>query len=304
MKHRLVVWGIGAVYNKHLNLLRYYEWKNEIEVAAVTANNLPDARTMDGYRLVHPAMLSTVAFEYMMIMNDAAFMEIRETALSMGIAAEKILNYKILDIPDLEFDQYIKLKESRISIISNNCWGGTIYNTLGMECLSPFKNLFLEDDSYLRMLGNLDYYLGCKPESGGFETDVHSGNIYPILKLDDVLIHCNHDSEYETAIRNWNRRLVKLNRDNLFIEMYTEDEKYAAEFIRMQGFEKKICFVPFKGSEKGLFKLELRPGQAEFWEVVISSARNGGNSIAYNIIDLLNGKECSRCASQENEKRA
>lgn len=297
MKYKLAVWGIGAVYNKHLNLLRYYELKNEIEVVAVTANDLPAAKAIDGYKLIHPSALPAVEFEYMMIMNDASFMEIRETALSIGIAAKKILSYKILDIPNLEFDQYIKLKKSQISIISNNCWGGTIYNTLGMECLSPFKNLFLTDDSYLRMLGNLDYYLDCEPEFGGFGTDVHSGNIYPVLKLDDVLIHCNHDSDHETAIRNWNRRLLKLNRENLFIEMYTEDEKCAQNFIQMQGFKKKICFVPFRNNEKGLYELELRPGQSEFWEIVISSARNGGNSIAYNIIDLLNGKECSRCVS-------
>lgn len=297
MKYKFVVWGIGAAYNKHLNLLRYYELKNEIEVVAVTANDLPAAKTIDGYKLIHPSELSEVEFGYMMIMNEASFMEIRETALGIGVAAEKILSYKILDIPNLELEQYIKLKESRISIISNNCWGGTIYNTLGMECLSPFKNLFLKDDSYLRMLGNLDHYLSCNPEFGGWATDIHKGNTYPILKLDDVLIHCNHDSEFETALRNWNRRLKRLNRENLFIEMYTENEKCAQDFIRVQGFKKKICFVPFKGSKKGLYELELRPGQSEFWEVVISSARIGGNSIAYNIIDLLNGEECSRCAS-------
>lgn len=297
MKRKFIVWGIGAVYNKHLNLLRYYELKNEIEIVAVTANNLPAARTLDGYKLIHPDALSAVEFEYLVIMSDLQFMEIRDTALSIGVAAEKILSYKILDIPNLELEQYIKLKESRISIISNNCWGGTIYNTLGIECLSPFKNLFLKDDSYLRMLKNLDYYLGCKPEFGGLETDVHNGNVYPILKLDDVQIHCNHDSEYETAVQKWNRRLMKLNRENLFIEMYTEDEECAHEFIRMQKFKKKICFVPFKSYEKGLYELELRPGQSEFWEVVISSARNGGQSIAYNIIDLLNGNGCSRYTS-------
>ncbi len=297
MKYKLVVWGIGAAYNKHLNLLRYYELKNEIEVVAVTANDLPKAKAIDGYQLIHPSELLKIEFAYVMIMNDASFMEIRETACGMGIAAEKILNYRILEIPNLEFDQYIKLKESRISIISNNCWGGTIYNTLGMECLSPFKNLFLEDDSYLRMLENLDYYLGCKPEPGGFERDVHSDRVYPILKLDDVLVHCNHDAVHETAIQNWNRRLRKLNRENLFIEMYTEDEKSARSFLRIQGFQKRICFVPFKSSDKELYELKLRPGQSELWEVVISSARNGGNSIAYHIIDLLNGKECSRCES-------
>ena len=38
MKYRLVIWGTGAVYNRHVNLLKYYELKNEIEIIAVTVS--------------------------------------------------------------------------------------------------------------------------------------------------------------------------------------------------------------------------------------------------------------------------
>lgn len=292
--YRVVIWGIGAVYNRHVNLLKYYGSKKEIEIVALTSNDPPKIGSLDGHKVIEPKEIKALDFDFILIMNDAAAAEIRQTITGMGVDAEKLLHYKILEIPHLVFDEYVKLKRSRISIISNNCWGGTVYNTLGMECLSPFKNLFLEDDSYLRMLENLDYYLGCEPAEGGFATDIHSGRKYPILRLDDVLVHCNHDEVFETALKDWKRRVRKINRDNLFIEMYTDDHISAKRFCQLKTYPSKVCFVPFRTDEKELYHLELLPGQKELWEVVISSARNGKNSISYNILELLNGRNCHR----------
>lgn len=261
--YKIVVWGIGTIYNKHVNLLKYYESKREIEVIALTSSNPPKVRSIDGYKVIDSKEITSLVFDFILIMNDASAMEIREVITCMGVDAGKLLHYKIMEIPNLIFDEYVKLKRSRISIISNNCWGGIVYNTLGMECLSPFKNLFLDDESYLRMLGNLDYYLGCEPDDGGLATDIHSGKVYPVLKLDDVLVHCNHDDIYETAVENWKRRIKKINKDNLFIEMYTDSRLNAKRFCQIKNYSNKVCFVSFQSNEKELYYLELLPGQKE-----------------------------------------
>ena len=290
MKYRVVIWGMGVAYNRYANLLKYYEIQNEIEVVAITSNHIPRAHFLDGYTIIPPEELNSVDYSYLIIMSDKYFGDIRKYVLNMGVQPEKILNYKILDIPYFDFHKYVCLKESRISIISNNCWGGVIYNTLGMECLSPFKNLFLNDGSYICMLKNLDYYLGCEPEFGGYGTDVHTGKEYPIIQLDDVSIHCNHDNAYEAAVLNWNRRVKKINRNNLFVEMYTSDRKIMREFSRLREFDKKICFVPFQCNESGCCYLQSTSEQAEFWETVLDSARYGARSMSYHLIDMLNGE--------------
>lgn len=82
--------------------------------------------------------------------------------------------------------------------------------------------------------------------------------------------------------------------NNLFIEMYTDNIETAKCFKQLNNFENKICFVPFASNEKSLYYLKLFHGQSELWEAVISSARNGKNSISYNIVDLLNGKVVHR----------
>ena len=294
MKYKIIVWGIGTAYNKHLNLLKYFELKNEIEVIAVTANDIPKVRTIDGYTVITLDDLSFLEYDYLLIMNDTEYFDIRDKAIASGVDVRKILHYKFLELPNLVFKEYIKLKENNITIISNNCWGGTIYNTLGLECLSPFKNLFLKDDSYLCMLNNLEYYMNCEPVFKEWGTDPHTRKKYPILRLDDVLVHCNHDIVPESAIENWNRRQKKMNMDNLFIEMYTDNIENAKRFIQLEKYKQKICFVSFECDEKDLYHLELFSGQSEFWEAVISSAKNGRNSISYNIVDLLNGKVVHR----------
>lgn len=294
MKYKIVVWGTGGVYNRHVNLLQYYEGKGEMEVVAVTSKDISGIRKIDGYEAVCLSGLESLAYDYILVMGEDSFSAIRQTAMDMGVDAGKILSYKCLEIPHLSFGRYVRLKESNISIISNNCWGGTVYHTLGLECLSPFKNLFLEDDSYLRMLENLEYYLGCKPVPGGFGTDIHNGRKYPVIKLDDVSVHCNHADSHEMAIETWNRRLRKLNWGNLLIEMYTEVKENAWRFASLDRFPRKICFVPFEDNGMGWYHLKLGAGQSGFWEAVLSNAGNGSNSISYRILDLLDGKNSKR----------
>ena len=44
-------------------------------------------------------------------------------------------------------------------IISNNCWGGKVYQRYGKPYNSPTVGLYFFADEYIRFLENLDYYL-------------------------------------------------------------------------------------------------------------------------------------------------
>ena len=110
------------------------------------------------------------------------------------------------------------------------------------------------------------------------------------MKIGDICIHCNHDDNPETAAQNWKKRCVKINYDNLFIEMYTESTKIADQFQAIEQFEKRICFVPFESKNKNAFKLVLHGNQTEFWQAVNSNGGNGNNCFTYDIIGLLNMK--------------
>ena len=299
MKYKIILWGLGAIYNKHINLLKYMEAANVVEVVALTAQSIPAIRYLDCYPVITKDKLCSLEYDFIIVMNDKYFQEIVDEVVECGVLRKQILSYKILEIPNINFEEYIKLKQSDISIVSNNCWGGIIYQTLGMECLSPFKNLFLTDYDYIKLLANLKEYLFKEIGFSKWEIDIHSKERYPVLLLGDIEIHCNHDTDAGNAIKKWKQRLIKFNYNNIFVEMYTENLEIAEKFILLEEHKKKVCFVPTLMKEKyfkeieEVWALEMFPGQTEFWQTVNSNAGNG-RSIAYNPIDLLNLKQLYR----------
>lgn len=294
MKYKVVIYGIGEQYNKNYNILKYYELTEQISIVGVTAKWIPNSSYLDEYKLVSLSELHTITYDYIVIMSDIYFDEIVNDLVSREISRNKLVSYRVLQVPHLDFSSYIELKESRISIISNNCWGGVIYRTLGMECLSPFKNLSLEEEDYLRLLKNFKYYMGCEPRFLKYAYNKNSKKEYPVMLLDDVKLHCNHDTNPEEAAEKWNRRKVKINYDNLFVEMYTENREMMGKFLALEEYDRKVCFVPFQTDKQNVVQLSLYPGQSMFWETVNSNAGNGANSIKYGSLQLLLGTVMER----------
>lgn len=294
MKYNVVIYGIGEQYNRNFNILKYYEITGQFNIVGITAKWTPDSLYLDGYNVIPISELHTIQYDYIVVMSDIYFEEIVRELVGGGIERRKIITYRVLQIPHFDFDQYIKLKESNVSIISNNCWGGVIYRTLGLECLSPFKNLSLEEKDYLKLLNNFKYYMGCELQFLEYAYNKNSKKNYPVMLLDDVKVHCNHDTNPEDAVEKWNRRKEKINYNNLFAEMYTENKCTMEQFLKIEGYQNKLCFVPFETNEKNVFRLSLYPGQSMFWEAVNSNAGNGANSIVYNSLGLIKGIDVER----------
>lgn len=294
MKYKFVLWGLGAIYNRIFNSIKYYETIGAIEIAAVTDNYFIQGSCVDNYQFVKPNNLINVEYDYIVILSNNYFAEIRSELMAMGVQSNKILSYRFLEIPNADIDRYIQLKNSNISIVSNNCWGGIIYNTLGMECLSPFKNLFFMDNEYLKLLRRLTYYLSCEPVFYKYVYDDTRNIEYPVLILDDISVHCNHDTDAEEAITKWKRRNKKFNAENIFVEMYTQDRSVAEQFEQLNQYPKRICFVPFHSESPFLMELEMYEAQHAFWEAVNSNAGYGKNALKYNPVDLLSMENCIR----------
>lgn len=296
MTYKFILWGVGAVYNKLFNCIKYYEMTGAIQIEAVVDKHISKClyTHIDGYELIMPKDIIKIAYDYIVILSDKYFGDIRTELIEMGINPVINLKYNFFQLPNVNVDKFIKLKNSNISIVSNNCWGGSVYRSLGLECLSPFKNLFLEDGDYLRLLDRLPYYLACDPILYKYVYDRKRNMEYPVLLLDDILVYCNHDTDAEEAMLKWRRRCKKFNFQNVFAEMYTCDRNVAEEFSGLEQYPNKICFVPFRADSPFLMKLERYDNQEEFWETVVSNAGNGKNCLKYNLVDLLCMDECIR----------
>ena len=112
---------------------------------------------------------------------------------------------KIVLLP-LTIREKILLKEKNFIIISNNCWGYSIYNTLKRPYNTPFVGLFIPPESYISLLKN---FPNCLNDSLKFiETD----QTYPIAYLGDtkIKIHFMHYLTNIEAQEKWSRRVDRL----------------------------------------------------------------------------------------------
>lgn len=124
------------------------------------------------------------------------------------------------------FSRRRRLKNRTVSIISNNCWGGFMMKECGLPFNTPFVGLFMFDEDYVRMLedpGVLNSPLRfiSREESCHVISDP---KIYPIGVIGDGLeIHFLHYGSEAEARSKWERRVGRIDFDNLIVKFGDED---------------------------------------------------------------------------------
>ena len=120
----------------------------------------------------------------------------------------------------------IELKNRDFTIISNNCWGGMIYESYNLKKNTPTVGLFFLADDYIKFVSNIKDYvkqdlLFIKKEQSKnkeyFKNDVKFGT-YPIGKLGDIEIYFLHYKSEDEALKKWNRRLKRINYNNIILK--------------------------------------------------------------------------------------
>lgn len=97
-----------------------------------------------------------------------------------------------------------------LSIISQNCIGGVIYHDLGAQFLSPTVNTFIPEPDFVKLAGNLRYYMEQELVMRWEET-------YPVGMLADVQIHFMHYATCAEAKESWERRKKRINYDRVLV---------------------------------------------------------------------------------------
>lgn len=125
-----------------------------------------------------------------------------------------------------------RMREKNFSIICSNCVGGVIYNNLGMQFLSPTINMYMHNLDFIKFACNLKHY--CSQELKFIDSD----ESFPVAMCDDIRLNFNHSNTAEDARRDWERRKVRINYDNIYLIFYYR-EGYEMDQIRE--IEKAPC---------------------------------------------------------------
>lgn len=120
-----------------------------------------------------------------------------------------------------------KLNRRSFTIISNNCWGGMIYESYGLIKQSPTVGLFFMADDYIKFIKNLKSNVSAElrfipPEKSKWYSEVRSDpryGSYPVGILNnDIEIFFLHYHSEEEAESKWRRRCERINWSNLIIK--------------------------------------------------------------------------------------
>ncbi|OGR05357.1 MAG: hypothetical protein A2520_06505 [Deltaproteobacteria bacterium RIFOXYD12_FULL_53_23] len=131
-----------------------------------------------------------------------------------------------------------QLRNRNFTLISNDCWGGILYSWLGIQFQTPFINLVVPPQDYITLAGDIEYFLN---QDLIFHAEDQK-NTYPVGALDGVRIHFVHDPTSHEAKLKWNRRIKRINRQNIFFKFETEDLPLIKSFDNL-AVPRKIVFT-------------------------------------------------------------
>jgi len=213
--------------------------------------------------------------------------KIVQAVRQLNLPEEKLLGDWIVFIPGFTLEKYRRLQRSRPSIFSMNCFGGMLSHVLGLPFRSPFVNLSLSEKDFLKFLQSPRAYLEQEPH---FEKligkSLEAPDGYPLLSLGNIFLNMMHYKNSREALDKWNDRKRRINWQNLFVTMCTEDEKFLRTFDALP-YEKKVCFVPFKSDLNSAWYINpaIDKEAASFTEKINNFSF--GKFFYYDVFDML-----------------
>ena len=278
--YNILIWGTGREYNNYLNCIRLLELKEQISIVGITSNDRDITTSVDNYPFVKKEDLNSLDFDYCIVAIANMSIIINE-AESLGIEKSKLIPIRVLSIPNIDFNEYIKLKNSHLTIFSPNCWAGICYHRLGLEFLSPTINMFEDRDDFNKLMINLDTYMSYSVEFIETRYDKNLKREYPVGLLNDILLHFNHYESFDQALSCWEKRKQRINKDNILIVSNTSSERTAYEFENIP-CKNKLIFTPFDVYTPSSYHLNYSDDLGKFGMFVNETA-----SGAKNILDII-----------------
>ena len=139
-----------------------------------------------------------------------------------------------------------------LSLITNKCLGGFICHDYGMRFNSPFVNLWLSVNDFIKICSNLSYYLSLEVIEN---KELSETMKYPVGNLGDIVIYFQHYIDFGSAKKKWDERCKRINYSKLYFILTLRgnyDESLINKFL-MIPYDNKICFVQKKISDSTVY---------------------------------------------------
>ena len=132
-----------------------------------------------------------------------------------------------------------KLKNKNPTVFSSNCNGAMILHDMQCRYNSPFVNLFIGAEDFLKFLKSPEDYLNTEP------VEISSDMPFPVGRVKDITVYFMHYKSFDEARLKWVERSKRVDMDNLFIMMTDKNgckENHIAEFDKLP-YKNKVIFT-------------------------------------------------------------
>lgn len=124
---------------------------------------------------------------------------------------------------------------SNVTIISNNCLAGVIYNILGLEFCSPTINQWMKMAEYYEFVSDLKYYMQCELAENVEESKNWKFPVGTLIAKDtfhnNLNIYFNHYDTFENAKTKWEKRKQNILWDKLYVIYDFNDKDFDGELL-------------------------------------------------------------------------
>lgn len=125
--------------------------------------------------------------------------------------------------------RYQVILRNDVTIISNNCIAGYIYQAIGARYNSPTIGLQFPQEDFVKFCKSFSYYINksiVEDPSPSLQDFISLGGEkidFPVGKLDDLSIFFQHYDSFAEAENKWELRRKRMNKEKLFFVFMVYD---------------------------------------------------------------------------------
>ena len=147
------------------------------------------------------------------------------------------------------------LISDKFTIISNNCWGGTVYESYGIIKQSPTVGMFIMPKDYIKLCSRLEYYLSQSLEFIPYHESKWKNVLckygqwgkWPIARLGDIELQMLHaHGTHDEISKKWYRRIERIQWNKILYKFNDQnycEKKDIEEFFKLPLKHKLFLFI-------------------------------------------------------------